>query len=582
MKTNKIVTAFSIIIFFTVSGFIAADAQSKVYYVSPDGSSSNPGTSINKPFASVNRALKQAAAGDTVYLLPGTYKEIIVFRDKKGIPEKSICLTGITHNPKEYPVIDGGAEKPLLDGQNDWMYIKDSDWLSISRIKFVNGWTYPVKIRNSSYLSFDSCIFYGGKRVINVAGILSHHILVENCYWDQGGRYLWTVKKDSAGVEAWLSMHHVGMGYYNGSLIDFSGTGGSIVIRNNTIINAYNAIRFRGQEGCDADVEIYGNRISYVRDNDFEPEYYSYNLFIYNNISHNIHRTLSVDNVRGGYIYYFGNVVTDDNDPWTQQVCASFGKIYGSERQLDYPLYVFNNSFCGAAMAYKMDAGKAILLKHFNNAFYFRSDTGFIVNQWDKTLEFDYDIVNTKWPENIIKHNREQHGKVTDIKFADPGKEDLRLEKNSPGIDAGKVITLKELDWTQRYEGKGPDIGAYENGNLIEGPAFRFKLPPDSKITYNEKPRIVRYDINGNKITLYFSSEIDPSSVNKEDINLYNGQNKLVIENVAFPDNKYQMVLTAGPAPLKGGLSVSFNIMPKGTDGELATYWASAIKINGN
>ena len=110
------------------------------------------------------------------------------------------------------------------------------------------------------------------------------------------------------------------MGYFNGSLIDFNGTGGSIVIRNNEIIHSYNALRWRGEKGHDTNIEIYDNEISYARDNDFEPEYYTYNLHIYHNFSHNMHRNLSIDNIKGGEIFYYGNVITTDNDPWTQEI----------------------------------------------------------------------------------------------------------------------------------------------------------------------------------------------------------------------------------------------------------------------
>ena len=565
----------------TLIGIIAmpVTAQSKTYFVSPSGDDANSGTTINKPLRSITGAIAQATAGDTVYLLPGTYKEIINVVDKKGMPEKAICIFGYSNKTDDYPVIDGGAVKPLLDGSNDWIYIKNSEWIEVAKIKFKDGWTNPIKVNNSSYISFDSCVFRGGKRVITVEGVSSHHILVENCYWDQGGEYLWRIEKDSVGVEAWLSMHHVNMGYFNGSLIDFSGTGGSIVIRKNKIVNAFNGIRYRGVEGCDSNVEIYDNDISNIRDNDFEPEYYTYNLFIYHNYSHNIHRTLSVDNVEGGNIYYFGNVITLDNDLWTEKICTSFGKVYGKDRLLSFPLYVFNNSFYGAAAAYKMDAGSAVNFKHYNNAYYFTLHDGFVINKWDQTDGFDYDISNKPWSENIVNNNQEIHGKICDIKFTDPGKRDLTLQPGSEGIDAGKIIKLKELDWTQSYIGKAPDVGAYENGKPVDGPAFRFMIPPQGKISYKEKPRLVKNRIYGNKVILYFSDRIDPLSVKNNFVELYKGGEKLSITSVSFSNDNYQMNVEANSIPASGELSVSFKTMPKGINGETATYWASAIKI---
>ena len=551
---------------------------SKNIYVSPNGNNTNSGFSISSSIQSINLAVKIADSGDTIYLLPGTYKELINFENKNGEPEKSISLIGCL-SEGNYPVIDGGAEKPLLDGMNDWLHIENSSWIRISRIKFQNGWTNPVKVFNSSYITFDSCFFTGGKRVINAGGELTHHILIENCYWDQGGNYLWSIVKDSSGVDAWLSMHHKNMAYFNGSLIDFSGTGGSIVIRGNTVINAFNALRWRGVRGFDSNIEIYGNKISRVRDNDFEPEYYTYNLLIYHNLSHNIHRTLSIDNVEGGCIYYFGNIITADSTEWTKTVCTSFGKIYGNERQLDYPLYVFSNSFYGPEAAYKMDDGTAVNFKHYNNAYYFTGGQSFILNKWEPSDEFDYDISNKPWPENIIKFHQEKHGLISIIKYVDPEEGNLRLQKDSPGIDAGRVLKFPELGWTEKFAGGAPDIGAYENGEKIDGPAFRFRIPPDGKINYKEKPRIVKYLIDGYKVILFFSDKIEESSINIKDINLFSGKNKMIINSVSFP-NEYEMRIETNLIITHGELSLSFNTFPKGINGENVTYWASAIRIH--
>jgi hypothetical protein len=559
---------------------LISKVDAKTYFVSPKGNNSSSGLAMEAPLQSINKAIAEAAAGDTIYLLPGTYKELVSFQNKKGLAENAICLIGYSTQIENYPVLDGGANTPLPEGSNDWIHMENSVWIEVARIKFENGWTYPIDLDNSSYISFDNCVFRGGKRVINVKGSLSHHILVEKCYWDQGGDLLWKIEKDTAGVEAWLSMHHMSMGYYNGSLIDFSGTGGSIVIRKNTIVNAYNAIRFRGKKGFDSNIEIYDNDITNVRDNDFEPEYYTYNLHIYHNRSHNIHKTLSIDNVEGGMIYYYGNVITSDNDPWSVKICSGVWKLYGTTRTLSYPLYAFNNSLYTHGAAFLTMHGKAVNLKHFNNAYCFASDSGWGLKEWDKTNEFNNDLSNKPWPDNIIENKQEQAGIISDPKYVDPSARNLKLQPGSKGIDAGKVLSLKEFDWVQKFAGKGPDIGAFENGKLTEGPPFRFMTIPELQIEYREKPRIVRYYEDGGSVTLYFSDEIDPASVKKETVSLFNGNDRLQIMDVTFPRNNYEMVINT--SSIIGGreLSLLFKQMPKGKNGEYSTYWASTIKIN--
>ena len=557
----------------------SVNSQTKTIFVSPKGSDDNSGRSIDKPLITINNAIDIATAGDTICLLPGTYSQTISVQDKSGDVDKPIYMVGYSDNVDEYPVIDGGILKPTPESESFWIILKDSRWFEFDMIKFVNGWIDPIAITNSSYITFRKCNFFGAKHVIWAKGEQTHHILIENCFWDQGGEYLWTLKEDEEGVDAWTSMHHGSMVYFNGSIIDFRGTGGSVVIRNNKIQNAFNAVRWRGKEGgYDSNVEIYGNHISQVRDNDFEPETYTYNLHIYHNILHNVHRTLSIDNVYGGFIYFYGNVITVDDDPWTREVCKNLWKVYGAARNLDFPLYMFNNSFYGYLNAFRVDVGTAIRTKHFNNAYYFTRDGGWIFDIWDSTDVLDYDISNKVWAKNIIDNKQEEHGQITDIKYVDTSKYNLKLQPSSPGIDAGKVMNFTELDWRQSYDGKAPDVGAYENGNLVEGPPFRFRIPPDANLSYKEKPRIVRYKIEGNKLILFFSDKID-TSVSKENIiSVYQGEQNIQVKSVSF-NNNYKLVVNTYSSLSKDDLSIKFNSIPKGLNGEIATYWASAIKI---
>ncbi|KAB2837714.1 MAG: DUF1565 domain-containing protein, partial [Melioribacteraceae bacterium] len=248
MKINSLFTLFGV---FTI-GFLlnaAVSAQTNKYYVSQNGSDLNSGLSISNPFQNITTAINAASAGDTVFVLPGLYQSITEIKEKHGLPEKPIVIISYYSNPENFPVVDGGATSPGLDLNYDWIHINNSSWIEIIKMKFRNGWTNPIHVNNSTYISFKRCKFYGGKRVINVSGASAHHILVEECYWDQGGEFLWKLVSDDKGVDAWTSMHHESMSYFNGSLIDFSGSGGSMVIRRNKIINSFNALRWRGQQG---------------------------------------------------------------------------------------------------------------------------------------------------------------------------------------------------------------------------------------------------------------------------------------------------------------------------------------------
>ncbi len=557
-------------------------AQPKIFYISPGGSDLNDGRTIATPFFSIARGIDSASAGDTVFLLPGTYQEIINITQKDGIAETPLCILAYDRSPGQRPVIDGGATVPSNDNTtNFWMLIQNSSWIEFDGIEFINGWTDPIRIINSSYLTFNGCIFSGGKAVITALGSGTHHVLVQNCYWDQGGQYLWELITDATGTDAWTSMHHGLLQYYNGTLVNIKGTGGVVVIRNNTIVNAFNGIRWSAQNGYDANIEIYDNSVSNIRDNDFEPENYTYNLHIYHNRSHNIHKTMSVDHVRGGYIYYYGNQITSDNDSWSHLVCTSFWKVYGAGTDnLNYPMYAFNNSFCGEGKVFPMDAGTmAVQLKHFNNAYYINGSRTWVLDAVDSTVEFDFDVSNKPWPPNILNRGQEPHGAITDVQFIDTKGFDLRLKATSPAIDQGTPISIPELGWTQTFEGSAPDIGAFEGEDLQEGPPFRFRLASGMDVAYTEKPRIVRSRLSANTLSLSFSVPLDPTTVIASAIGITDNGTSIHVLAVSLSDGNYLMNIELEPGKVSDprDLAVNFNPLPKGIDGESATLWAATL-----
>jgi hypothetical protein len=253
---NSVVRIRSVLGYLLLIGTVCAQQPSRNIFVSPEGNDNNKGLTQATPVKTIAAGIRLSAPGDTIYLLKGIYREKINFSDKKGIPEKPIHLYGYPSAGNEKPLIDGGAKVPAMELNNNWIEFENTAWIEIGNLSFRDGWTDPVRIANSSYISFKHCDFFGGRKVILGTGIKTHHILVEDCKWNQGGERLWTIEKDSLGVDAWLSMHHELMGYYNGSLVDSRASGGSFVIRNNFITNAYNGIRFTSKKGYDANVEI--------------------------------------------------------------------------------------------------------------------------------------------------------------------------------------------------------------------------------------------------------------------------------------------------------------------------------------
>lgn len=90
MKTKKrTITIFAVLLVFC---FIST-GWAATYYVSPGGNDSNPGTTSGTPFKTIQFAAYKAVAGDTVFIMAGTYNERVKTRNS-GISDKYITFTG--------------------------------------------------------------------------------------------------------------------------------------------------------------------------------------------------------------------------------------------------------------------------------------------------------------------------------------------------------------------------------------------------------------------------------------------------------------------------------------------------------
>ena len=78
--------------------------KTHVYFVSPGGSESNPGT-IDAPFLLINTAVSKALPGDTIFLREGNYQQKVMVA-VSGTAEKQIVITAYKN---ERPVLDGSG-----------------------------------------------------------------------------------------------------------------------------------------------------------------------------------------------------------------------------------------------------------------------------------------------------------------------------------------------------------------------------------------------------------------------------------------------------------------------------------------
>lgn len=130
-------------------GALAAD-----YYVSPAGSDSAAGT-FAAPFKSIQVAVNQAAAGDTISLRGGTYSPLTNIQIKKsGTASAPITLTAYG---SESVIIDGealtGTPAPIGGALNNAdrgvLHIEKANYWRFYKLTIING-PYGVYSRDSS------------------------------------------------------------------------------------------------------------------------------------------------------------------------------------------------------------------------------------------------------------------------------------------------------------------------------------------------------------------------------------------------------------------------------------------------
>ncbi len=538
-------------------------------FVSPNGESSNRGLTVATPLNSIATAIEVSNPGDTIFLLPGLYPGGILIEGKVGIPDHPVVLKSFAEDPRSFAIIDATSNPQDPNGLG--FIIKNSSWINIEHIIFKNCWPSVIDIYDTEYISIKSCHFHTGKRVIHPQGHGSHHILVENCFIRQPDE-VWD-------TWSWVELHHGEYGHYNGGLLHPKESGGGHVMRGNTIINLFNGFRTRPiQISEDGNIEVYNNILINIRDNDFEPEGWAWNIHYYYNQHYNIHKVYSIDNVKGGQIYIYGNTYTQSKDDWALKEVSGIFKY--KTGPITYPCYAFNNSYYTAAKVLRRPESTNHLLKHFNNAYhFFEGSERFQLINWQPGYEFDYDCINHNWPENIINHQQESHGlQNTEAGFIHGALSDFRLAETSPCIDAAKTMTFEEFDWVQQFKGKAPDIGAYEGNDRIDGPPFRF-IPSPEGAHYQERPRITRHYVKDHMLKLFFSAPLDTLDSAINSLEVFEQMESVKINNIKFEKEGYSLFVSTDQKLSVGAISIYFKTKPMGLTGLPLTYWGSTISI---
>ncbi len=529
------------------------------------------GPSMETP--TINEILNSARAGDTILFAAGIYQGPFVLNEVMGQENLPIVISGVQMSAEKKSIIDGETE-PGTGLDHQAFYLQNCAWISIEGFTIKNCWTDLIIADNTAYLSLRNCKLTGGKRALFAKGRGSHHFLIEHCTWEQDER-VWT----QSGDYSWEEIHHGVHRHYNGSLFQGTKISGGIVLRDNQIKNTFNAFRLSQINNGDPDllactnVEIYRNTISNTSDNVLEPEIHTRNLHFYHNQMINGHAFVSITEVAGGDIYIYGNTAVSlpgSEDGWT------IFKISNNETSLTLPFYIFNNSW---QVDFDMigsprDVWQNNHIRHFNNACFSEASDTFGIYNLGKDNHFDYDCSNVPFPALLTRQGFEEHGLVADPLFMDPYNNDFHLQANSPCLDKG---TPSE-GLIMAYQGKAPDMGAYDNGKLIEGPPFRF-VTPEAEVPYREMPRITRYTLEDHHLTLWYSVPLDPTSARATRFILKDGSRQIDLKLEEHSSDGYSLTFSFEGETDPTISSILVSDWPLGENGKACTSWASAIPI---
>ncbi len=123
--------------------------QGNVYYVSPTGADTNPGT-ITQPWKTIQKAADTLTAGESVNIRSGIYHERVIPQHSGSDVDHLITYAAY---PGESVTIDGtGIPVPSDEGL---FYIAARDYLKISGLRVVNSAYAGILVESAGYITLE-------------------------------------------------------------------------------------------------------------------------------------------------------------------------------------------------------------------------------------------------------------------------------------------------------------------------------------------------------------------------------------------------------------------------------------------
>ena len=409
-----------------------------VYYVSINGSDSNPGTQT-QPWRTIRRAADTLMSGDIVYIKAGTYPELVE-------PRNSGCAGNyITYAayPGDAVTIDGaGVEVPEWAGLFN---VVGRTYIRISGLRIINARSNP---HNPGILADTSS-----------------HIIIDNNFVDS---------TNDSGIGVWSSndvtvdhneVTRACLSTFN-ECISVGGTDG-FVVKNNLVHNCIKegiCSKDGSRNGKVFGNEVYGtSRVGFYVD---AWDKHTYNIDVFNNLAHDIPQGgFALASEQGGLlenVMVYNNVAYGNG--WTGlalSTCCIATHPVSNIQIVNNTFY--NNGFSpwGGGINYENPQAQGVTIRN---------------NIASQNLTFQI-AVNRDVPQGyyVVDHNlidgfrgdpdeiRGDSYVEGDPKFTDAARGDFHLLQSSPAIGMASSQGAPPVDMEGYPRGIPPDIGAYEH-----------------------------------------------------------------------------------------------------------------------
>ncbi|MEZ4273325.1 MAG: right-handed parallel beta-helix repeat-containing protein, partial [Myxococcota bacterium] len=417
--------------------FLPSIARATVYFVSNNGSNTNPGTDA-APFSTIKHGVSRLTAGDTLYVKAGTYSESILSWETP-IPN------GISWNKPVTIAANPGDTVTILPPSGDaFFWIKDGQ----AKYLIIDGFVIDGRYEAWHGVKLQSSDAQQNTRYVRI-----QNTEIKNT---KEAALLLTTCKDcsSPGADPYdtfheiinLNVHHAGdpINPQGGNVNQ-----GKYGVYSETSRNLIERTEFHHNTGYGLHIYSAGKNAS------------NHNIIRYNHVHHNntlYNNGCGLISSSGVGDTVYGNIVHDN----AHGICVS----YRSTDALVYNNVVYNNHFDGITITDSTNR----MTRVFNNTVYGNGHRGIHVHDDAKdavirnNISTANHVAQITFDASVQTTVTESNNFTGDPSFVDASSFNFALLKQSEAIDAGVILTEvpDDFEGNLRPQGDSYDIGAFE------------------------------------------------------------------------------------------------------------------------